>query len=214
MHSNAPISWSQSRYDPDANLAELLNPLLDLSDERNFFRRPPIFLHLLKATSAFDADRLVLVLHHALYDGLAIASLFHAVEQLYHGFDLSVETQYHQLLPSLLWQEENGTPFWTSNLRDLCHASLPRRATSPTETPVQQVSLPVSVTHDEMKDACRYAEVTLQCIGQAAFAKLLAVITRRRDVVFGRVVSGRDVPGSEEVLGPMLVGFGYFFRIL
>ena len=32
-----------------------------------------------------------------------------------------------------------------------------------------------------------------------------AVLTHSHDVVFGRVVSGRDVPGSEEVIGPMLV---------
>ncbi|PIL24012.1 non-ribosomal peptide synthetase [Ganoderma sinense ZZ0214-1] len=204
VHSNAPMSWSQSQCDPGTNLTESLNPLLDLSDERDFFRRPPIFFHLLKATSSSDAHRLVLVLHHALYDGLAIAKLFHAVEQLYFGSYLSVDTQYHQLLPNLLWQEENGTPFWTNNLRDLHHASLPRKATPPSEISALQVSLPVPVTHEEMREASRDAEVTLQCIGQTAFAKLLAVITHRRDVIFGRVVSGRDLPGSEEVLGPML----------
>ncbi|KAI1795863.1 peptide synthetase [Ganoderma leucocontextum] len=204
VHSNAPISWSQSQYDAAANLTESLNPLLDLSDERDLFRQPPIFLHLLQATSSSDAHRLVLVLHHALYDGLAIAHLFHAVELLYRGSDLPIDMQYHQLLPNLLWQEENGTPFWTSNLRDLRHASLPRKAASPTETSVHQVSLSVPVTQEETREACRCAEVTLQCIGQAAFAKVLAVMSRCRDVVFGRVVSGRDLPGSEEVLGPML----------
>ncbi|RPD66154.1 peptide synthetase [Lentinus tigrinus ALCF2SS1-7] len=202
IHSSPSIQWSESDYDPATNLVEALNPFTDVSDEENLFRCPPIFLHLLKSAVPGDGHRLVLVLHHALYDGLAIAKLFDAVQQLYHAIDLQTTNQYHQLLPRLLWQERNGTSFWVRTLRDLRSAPVPRTAS---ENPVvHQVSLPVHLTEEEIRQVCRGAEVTPQCIGQTAFAKLLAVLTQRRDVVFGRVVSGRDVPGAEEVIGPML----------
>ena len=201
VHSSFPIQWHEADYDPATNLVEALNPFIGSSDEENLFRSPPIFLHLLKSD---EGHRLVVVLHHALYDGLAIANLFDTVQQLYRGVEVPASNQYHQLLPRLLWQERNGTSFWIKTLRDLHSASIPRIASD--ENPiVHQVSLPVHLTEEEVRQACRGAEVTPQCIGQTAFAKLLAVLTQSRDVVFGRVVSGRDVPGAEEVIGPMLV---------
>ncbi|KAI0721073.1 peptide synthetase [Cerioporus squamosus] len=201
IHSSSSLQWFEADYDPATNLVEALNPFTSAADE-NMFRRPPIFLHFLRAPAPDDGHRLVLILHHALYDGLAIAKLLDAVQQLYHDIEPQVTNQFHQLLPRLLWQERNGTSFWVRTLRDLRSAPIPRTLS---ENPVvHQASVPVRLTEEDIRQACRGAEVTPQCIGQTAFAKLLAVLTQRRDVIFGRVVSGRDVPGAEEVIGPML----------
>lgn len=207
VHTAAPMQWVESPYDAKPNLAETLNPFLVATNEDEIFRRPPVFFHFLKGAAADDSHRLVVVLHHALYDGLSIATLFHVVEQLYRGVEVAPLSQYHQLLPRLLWQEKNGSSFWVNNLRSLAHASIPRRL-SEHEGPatVHQYSLPIHIAEQELQRACRDAEVTPQCVGQTAFAKLLVVLTGRRDVVFGRVVSGRDLPGADEVVGPMLVG--------
>ena len=173
------------------------------------FARPPITLNLLQSATPGDAQQLVLVLHHALYDGLSIAELFRAAEQLYRGSELPKSVQYHRLLPRIVWQEQNGTSFWVDRLRDLRHAPLPRKDSGPEGIPaVHQASLLIQVSGEEIRQVCSYAEVTPQCIGQAAFAKLLSTMTQCRDVVFGRVVSGRDIPGAEEVIGPMLVSHG------
>ncbi|RDX56754.1 peptide synthetase [Lentinus brumalis] len=202
VHSSPSVQWFEAEYDPATNLVEALNPYTNAAADENVFNRPPIFLHLLKSSAPDDGHRLVLVLHHALYDGLAIAKLLDAVQGLYRDVEFQITNQYHHLLPRLLWQERNGTPFWVRTLRDLRSAPIPR---TPSEnTIVHQVSVPVRLTEEEIRQACRGAEVTPQCIGQTAFAKLLAVLTQRRDIVFGRVVSGRDVPGAEEVIGPML----------
>ncbi|EJF65871.1 peptide synthetase [Dichomitus squalens LYAD-421 SS1] len=204
VHSSAPFPWLESQYDPEANLTQSLNPFLKFTDERDFFRQPPIMLHLLKGTSPDYGHRLVLVLHHALYDGLAIARLFDAVKEVYCGLQLPAAIQYHQMLPRLLWQEKNGASFWVKHLRDLRVARITRKPSCTADTSVHQVSLPVRVARAEIHQACRHAEITPQCIGQAAFAKLLSALTHCRDVIFGRVVSGRDSPGAEEVIGPML----------
>ncbi|KAI9064453.1 hypothetical protein FKP32DRAFT_1591881 [Trametes sanguinea] len=203
VHSITSLHWSEAEYDPSTNLVESLNPLLRATDENDFFREPPVFLNLLKANDPNDADLLVVVLHHALYDGLAIAKLFDSVAQLYDGREITSPPKFHGILPHLLWQEKNGTDFWVTYLQDLHATSIPRKsATSPPA--VHQVTAPLDLSSEEMLKACRDAEVTPQCFGQAAFAKLLAVLTGSPDVVFGRVVSGRDVPGAEEVIGPML----------
>ena len=206
VHSTPSVQWWEHPYIADAQLTEALNPFIKMSEENEMFVRPPISLNLVQAASSEGTPQLVLVLHHALYDGLSIAGLFQSVEQLYRGVELLKLPQYHQILPRIALQEKNGTPFWVDRLRDLHHAPLPRLAAASEEAPtVHLVSHTVELTDAEIRRTCSDAEVTAQCIGQAAFAKLLAVMTQRRDVVFGRVVSGRDVPGAEEVIGPLLV---------
>ena len=204
VHSTPSVQWSDTQAVDDTQLTEIMNPFLRMSEENEMFSKPPIFLNVVHSPG--QAPRLILVLHHALYDGLSIAGLFHAVEEMYHGSAPRPSTQYHQLLSHILWQENNGTSFWVDRLRELRHAPLPRNTTMPEIVPtVHHATLQVQLAEAEIRQACSYAEVTPQCIGQAAFVKLLAVMTRRRDVIFGRVVSGRDMQGAEEVIGPMLV---------
>ncbi|KAI0670364.1 hypothetical protein C8Q78DRAFT_1079337 [Trametes maxima] len=204
VHSTSPLRWTEASHDVGTSLVEALNPFLEVADEGEYFREPPVFLNHLKASKPDDPDYLVLVLHHALYDGLSIAKLLSAVEELYHGVDIPTSARYHELLPQLVWQERNGTDFWVRRLQGLHHSPIPKIPSATDPAVVHQISLPVKLDEEEVHQACRSAEVTPQCLGQAAFAKLLATITRSPDVVFGRVVSGRDVPGAEEVVGPML----------
>ncbi|CDO69499.1 hypothetical protein BN946_scf184785.g4 [Trametes cinnabarina] len=203
VHSIGVLHWSESAYEASANLAESLNPFLRVSDESEFFREPPVYLNLLKAMNPDESDLLVVVLHHALYDGLSIAKLLHSVQRLYSGLGTPVGSRFYEVLPQLLWQEKHGTDFWVERLKDLHAAPIPRKPSVVSAT-VFQASRRMDITSEELGQACRHAEVTPQCLGQAAFAKLLAILTRSPDVVFGRVVSGRDVPGTEEVIGPML----------
>lgn len=205
VHSTSIFRWSEVASEEGANLVEMLNPYLKVVDEGEFFHEPPVYFNLLKSTTPDAPDHLVLVLHHALYDGLSIANLLHWVEQLYLGVDSPSPARYHELLPALLWQEKNGTDFWVNRLRGLNAAPIPRLPSVAESSTVHQLSLPVKLADGEISQACRSTEVTAQCLGQAAFAKLLAVMTRSPDVVFGRVISGRDVPGAEDVIGPMLV---------
>ncbi|KAH9854247.1 hypothetical protein C2E23DRAFT_820117 [Lenzites betulinus] len=204
VHSATALRWSEGVYDVGTNLAESLNPYVNVADENEYFQEPPVFLHYLKAAAPAVADHLVLVLHHALYDGLSIAKLLDAVEQLYNGVDISAAVRYHGLLPSLLWQEKNGTNFWVDRLQDLKHAPIPKELPANASPAVHKLTLPIRPPVQDIQRAGRSAEVTPQCLGQAAFAKLLAVVTQSPDVIFGRVVSGRDVPGAEDVIGPML----------
>ncbi|KAI0374911.1 hypothetical protein BV20DRAFT_961134 [Pilatotrama ljubarskyi] len=204
VHSTPVLHWSETVRNVGSSLAETLNPFLNVADESEYFREPPIFLNLLKATAPEVSDHLVLVLHHALYDGLSIAQLLHAVKELYDDVEINPPTPYHELLPHLLWQEKNGTDFWVERLRGLHGNPIPRRPSATPSTAVHRASLEVKLSEEDIRRACRSAEVTPQCLGQTAFAKLLASMTHSTNVVFGRVVSGRDVPGAEDAIGPML----------
>ncbi|KAI5788368.1 hypothetical protein EDC01DRAFT_617399 [Geopyxis carbonaria] len=51
---------------------------------------------------------------------------------------------------------------------------------------------------------CRHLSTSLQALGQAAWARILAVYTSESDICFGNVVSGRTVPveGVEKMVAP------------
>ncbi|KAI0780914.1 hypothetical protein BD413DRAFT_608137 [Trametes elegans] len=203
VHSSPVIHWSEEVHKKGTNLVDTLNPYVNVTDESQFFHEPPVYFNYLKGATPEEHNQLVLVLHHALYDGLSIAKLLQSVEELYEGREVPAPPSYHELLPELLWQEKNGTEFWIRHLKHLRNAPIPRLPAAG-DVAVHQRILRIELDHEEIRQACRSAEVTPQCLGQAAFAKLLAVLTCSLDVVFGRVVSGRDIPGSEDVVGPML----------
>ncbi|KAI0362122.1 hypothetical protein OH77DRAFT_1416339 [Trametes cingulata] len=204
VHSTPVLHWSETSHHVGSSLVETFNPFLKIADESEYFKEPPVFLNLMKAATADATAQLVLVLHHALYDGLSVAKLLHTVQEIYDGVEIPRPTPYHALLPHVLWQEKNGTEFWVERLRGIRRTPIPRVSSANSSGAAHHTSLQIKLTEEEIRHACRSAEVTPQCLGQTAFAKLLASLTRSPDVVFGRVVSGRDVPGAEDVIGPML----------
>ncbi|OBZ75802.1 Nonribosomal peptide synthetase 2 [Grifola frondosa] len=205
VHSVPDVKWFNGLYPEDGNLQLLLRHFTDSTDVGDeVFKRPPIYLHLL-TDSASRGSLLVLVMHHALYDGISVAKLFDAVLGFYEGHDAVSPVQYHDLLPALMWQEREGLSFWIKCLQDLHNLPIPRKPSGIPAIPSSyHASLVVPVEEGKLKRICGYAAVTLQCIAQSAFAKLLATATGSRDVLFGRVVSGRDLPSAEAVIGPIL----------
>jgi hypothetical protein len=145
-------------------------------------------------------------MHHALYDGLSVPKLFSNLDLLYRGEPLHPPVQFSTVLAQILYQEKEGTTFWTKLLRGFRPIPLAARS-STSESTVHKSVMTLSLDYGKVSAALGSAGVTLQCLFQAALAKLLSSLTHSDDVVFGHVVSGRGIPGSEHVIGPMLVSF-------
>lgn len=148
---------------------------------------------------------LVVILHHALYDGITIGVLLDLVQRTYHEENHEAPAQFCDMLPHVLKEERHGTQFWLRRLRHLENVKEIPRRNNASEDISYVSSSAVDVDKAAVESIQRNAGVTVQAIAQVAFAKLLAVLTDSRDVVFGHVVSGRSIPGAEDVLGPMLV---------
>lgn len=200
VHSVSPIRWIETGQDVD------LSALNILGSDGNYFHQPPIVLHF-QSDPANDRQRLFVTIHHSLYDGFSLGKLFAAVRELYRGHTLPSPIHFHDLLPRLLYQEAHGTRFWVQKLQKLNHAPIPKSSISNADVTatVHYRSLNIDLSQEQIDHACRLLAVTSQSIGLAAYAKLLALLTQNRDVIFGRVVSGRDLPNAEDVLGPTLV---------
>lgn len=214
VHSSNFLEWSvdtfQSADDYRGKLALFISSIR--LDEKSF-ERPPIWVRIIRPApqSTDHISRMVIVMHHALYDGVSIAKLLDAVKTIYRTGELDPPTQFTDLLGNFTLQEEGGTPFWVRSLRGYHPTQLPPRPDY--NTPITSYTASQIIVLDSVlvSNVLRRTAVTLQCLGQAVWAKLLGSITGTLDVVFGHIISGRSMPGAEDVIGPVLVKFAPFY---
>ena len=131
--------------------------------------------------------RLVLRMHHALYDAHALAELLSDWDAAVGGTPPPARPPFAALLPRLAAGSTHVAP-WVATLdayvpRALLPPGAPRAACA------ASVAVPVRVAAAEA--ACARACVTMHTLATVAFAQLLAACTRRADVCFGQVLSLR-----------------------
>lgn len=205
VHSSDDLKWDEVT---SPSSTDLLNSLVNFvttvapKTEEDFTRSP---LHL-RVWSGEDGHphHLLVVMHHALYDGASVPMIFNLVEHLYHGTKFDNDTQFHELLGYFLNQEHHGSEYWVQKLQDFRPTSIPRLA-GLTNQSAYATTLDIDLTSERFSLACRSLNVNPQCFGMAAWAKVLMKLTNRQDVVFGHIISGRNVPNAEDVIGPVLV---------
>src|ERR1700761_2667877 len=163
------------------------------------FYEPPFRLGIVQGTDGDIAQ--VLVLHHALYDGTSISTLFEWVESCYVGSFREQPLQFADIVPQILCSQQADTSFWAAKLADFNPHSFPRRL----DTPSQSATRPIQVEFDTLERTYRSQGVTLQSYGQACTWKLLYERFGSPDITFGHVVNSRTALGIEGVVGPMLV---------
>lgn len=173
--------------------------------EESDFHKPPIRVRLFRATPPGPlCHRLVFVLHHALYDGVSIGKLLDMIETIYHGITPTKLVQFSDLLPHFVFQEQNGTSFWVRKLQGYDHLPLPRTGKEIGRTPTT-ASRYIHLDSSRLGVILRRSGATIQCLAQAAWAKLIASTLNTQDVLFGHVVSGRSLSVASDVIGPVLV---------
>ncbi|KAK1835667.1 non-ribosomal peptide synthetase [Podospora conica] len=146
---------------------------------------------------------LVLSMAHALYDGWSLGLLHRDVVAAYHGRFIPRPPYESYLRDVFLEDKGEATKFWSGFLEGATPSMFP--LVSPqTDTKVvrseAQSSLPVS----DLKLFCKQHAITLQTLGQACWAAIVATKTKSLDVSFGVVLSGRDTPEAEEIMFPTM----------
>ncbi|KAF9464762.1 peptide synthetase [Collybia nuda] len=211
VHSQGSLQWTADTFRSESEYSnKVLAYLTDsqLKDEESL-RRPPIYIRTFEPTSenSNQGTRFVLIMHHALYDGISLRKLFDSVKAMYTGSYTAVHVQFTDLLSHFIHQENTGAMFFDRVLQGYHPIHLPRRRLirdTSNEPSSHIVSRNLVLDPICLEDLLRRTAVTLQCLGQAAWATLLGSLFETRDVVFGHVVSGRSIPGAEDVIGPVL----------
>ncbi|KFX94593.1 hypothetical protein O988_06201, partial [Pseudogymnoascus sp. VKM F-3808] len=144
----------------------------------------------------------LLSISHALYDGWSLQALHANVQKAYNGQALSnpsVRVPLEQLLNA---NGPDATKYWRTALSGLPKSEFPLRNT--TSEGVNRFELPSSLPLDDIQAFCRGSNISLQTLGQTAWAILLASCLKRLDVAFGVVLSCRDTEETSELMFPLM----------
>ena len=205
IHSDFPNYWSSDTFSVESDYQKKVQEFRQAFNvlDTDFLKTPLIRLRLYSpdAHTTDSSARLVLILHHAMYDGISIGKLLDLVHAAYNGTQLPETTQFHELMPNLKAQEEQGASFWADKL--LPYAPFDRSPLGD-EVEVHQRSVSLSPTHAALRALCLAQGITMQTLCQATFSKWFGSICASNNLIFGRVVSGRTMANAEDVIGPVL----------
>lgn len=158
------------------------------------------------------AIRVLVHIHHALYDGWSWQLMLKDLRHVLQGNELPSKPTYNLATDFLLeYQLSNSASesisFWRDYLQGSSGAKFPRfqgRTDVPSGT--QETGRLLEVSLLELKDLTHCLKVSRQTIFQAAYGYLLSSYLGSDDVVFGTVFSGRTLPIKriEMILGPCI----------
>ncbi|THV48912.1 hypothetical protein BGAL_0221g00110 [Botrytis galanthina] len=146
---------------------------------------------------------LVLSIHHSLYDGFSLPLIFDSLSSAYsHGISKPI-TPFCEAAKLITARQGKSVEFWLDRLDHYQSIALPSSTVSAETTSLAQTTIQMPVA--EILLRCQEMNINLQSAALLAYAKTLFCFVKRRDIVFGHVVSGRSLPlpEVENILGPL-----------
>jgi hypothetical protein len=156
--------------------------------------------------------RVLVHIHHALYDGWSWQLMLQDLHRLLLGEGLPPKPAYSVVTNFFIEHKLSGSAnessmFWRDQLQGASGASFPNFHGKIDVSPgTQEATRVLEVSVSKLNDASQHLKVSRQTIFQAAFCYILSSYLGFDDVVFGTVFSGRTLPvkGIEAVLGPCI----------
>ncbi|RKL30019.1 Nonribosomal peptide synthetase 2 [Fusarium oxysporum] len=201
VHSDSPASWQEISVPPGTNIAQAVMQQVRL-DTQSAFSTPPIQPVIV---SEGEESLLVIIMHHALYDGASLPFIFNDLASAYQGISLPMRPQFATAVRSLSQDQTEACQFWTSTFEGYEAKPLPSSSHHQSCSEMFYSEAKVELDMTEILERCKEIEVTVQSVAILAYAKVLAKLTGKRDIAFGQVLAGRSSLGleAEHVVGPL-----------
>ncbi|KAI1809080.1 peptide synthetase [Poronia punctata] len=190
------LAVAMDEYEIEGDLSPFVHKLCDLDVQTTMPLGSP-FVKFFFVRAEHGQSCLVLRISHAQYDEICLTGLLRQLAALYDGRDTPASAPFSHFV---YYAVQKGVPQSTSYWRELLQGSsmtvlrpdLPLRS---------KTAAAISRTVDI---AARLKDVTIATLPTAAWALCLARRLSSRDVVFGEVVSGRnvDLAKADAVMGP------------
>lgn len=161
----------------------------------------------IQLTRVEDSNRILLKIHHALYDQWSIDVLRADLGALLQGQHLPSPTSFHKVSASQYSHSEEQLDFWQDHLRDYTPTLLPIMTGKNLPRKLQRTPWRnTAVDLPSLRQKASALGSSAPAIFQAGMAYLLGCYSGSVDVCYGLVVSGRHlaVEGIEGVFGPCL----------
>lgn len=146
------------------------------------------------------------VCHHALYDGVAMSTLMHEIEKTVIGQPLEAVSSYESFLQEALTVPPSSEEFWYTMLRGFAPVKIPRQSSEISRSGGEDfvTSIPREISLSSVDSFARRSGVSRSAVFETVWAIALCILTRRSDICFGKVMSGRSAPvrGIKSLVAP------------
>jgi NRPS condensation-like uncharacterized protein len=142
-------------------------------------------------------SELIFTIHHCLYDGWCLDVIYQDLFKAYSGQSIAKSTPFKSLIQYIESQDKKESEdFWTNYLAkvepDSGLSSFSNK--NSTQTSAGPFELSFTISKEELSKAASQMHVTLATLIKAAWALTLKLFTQKDLIVFGNIVSGRDLP--------------------
>ncbi|KAJ2989267.1 hypothetical protein HDV02_005083, partial [Globomyces sp. JEL0801] len=156
-----------------------------------------------------DGSIMVLTIHHVLYDGWSLGKLLTDLFDCYDGVSISKTIPFKNVVKYIESQDkESLQEYWSQYLKgvEIDNGLFGNQMISETKNTYSPIKQIIDVDMKQLKLAASKSRVTLATLTKASWALTLKTYTQKNNVVFGNVVSGRDIPveGIEGVIGMLI----------
>ncbi|KAF2736095.1 CoA-dependent acyltransferase, partial [Polyplosphaeria fusca] len=175
----------------DDDITSATRSLVDL-DLQQPLRLGESLLRIAILNQRSSTVRVILRMSHALYDGLSFEHIVFSLHAFYDGKALATSSRFAGYIQHMAESRDLGYRYWSSVLR---HSSMTAR-TSGNVTYIVEKSIESTLQAGN--------NITPATVFTAACAFMLAKETGLSDLVFGRIVSGRqNLPAQwQNIVGP------------
>ncbi|KAF3761419.1 hypothetical protein M406DRAFT_108748 [Cryphonectria parasitica EP155] len=169
-------------------------------------RRPPWRVVLVDGSSGVEMH---LTIHHVLYDAQSLQAILSVLGQALNGVTLHSKTDLGSVVQDIIthtWNsKKTAQPFWEvyapKAVVNKFPVMTPLRGDQ-RETWVQ--SRTASISLPALEEAARHAGFTIQAIAAAAWLRILSSYLGEPAVVFGTILSGRDMETTRNAVFPCI----------
>ena len=201
VHDKPLIKWFET--DIEENIEQSIN---DLVEETTFtspemFSEPPVKVTFLMSSAAIF---MTVSLHHSLYDGWSLPLIFDTLLTAYTEEAPQARTPFSDAANLIVDLQSSGVSFWYEKVSSYTATSIPS-SLSPAQSTSASSKISIGMPASQILERCKSMDINLQSVALLAYGKVLCSLVKRRDIVFGYVVSGRSLPlpDVEQIIGPL-----------
>ncbi|KAF4993043.1 hypothetical protein FDECE_13529 [Fusarium decemcellulare] len=197
---HTPTSWIETT-DLEAYLE---------TDRRNIMTVPEPLARYALVKDTWDSYRsryFVWTVHHALYDGWSMPLIMSAITQAYEGQLTSHGAQFSRFVQHIQSIDQASVDsYWRQTLADCDCEHFPPVSPSIVDQPEAEAVVRYKIQYTQGENQALNDDITTSALVRAAWALVLSQATSSPDVVFGQIMSGRNVPvpGINEMTGPTI----------
>jgi amino acid adenylation domain-containing protein len=157
-------------------------------------------------------QRLLVQLHHALYDGWSFDLLLVDLDRILRGSKPTMRPQFQTISQYYIKRQQTSAPaedtrYWARVLQDYVPTHLVNyNGEIKAAEGLQSYTTQSSVNVGQLSQRARTLAINPQVFFQAAVGYILGLYSGSSDVIFGNVTSGRTIPvtGIEDIVGPCI----------